>query len=209
MATFVALLRAVNVGGRTLPMADVRRSLETLGLGDVRTYLQSGNVVFEGGHAPAEEYAAAIEVRIERELGPRVAVLVLTGDQMAEVAARNPFVAEPDVEPESLHATFVFTASGEDDFGQAPTEAYSAVYGDAFRKLELPLADGERAAFVGVPPLATPVVYLYLPHGYGRTKLNNAFFERKLGTGATTRNWRTVKAVAEMATGSRGEDAAA
>ena len=55
-----------------------------------------------------------------------------------------------------------------------------------------------KAAFVGIPPLAVPLVYLKLPHGYGRTRLNNAWFERKLGTAATTRNWRTVRALAEM-----------
>ena len=72
------------------------------------------------------------------------------------------------------------------------------MYEAAFRKLELPATEGEEAAFVGVPPLAEPVVYLKLPHGYGRTKLNNAFFERKLGVAATTRNWRTVLALAEL-----------
>ena len=71
----------------------------------------------------------------------------------------------------------------------------------AFHDLELPADEGEEAVFVGVPPLATPVVYLRLPHGYGRTKLNNAYFERKLGTAATTRNWRTVLALAELASG--------
>ena len=75
------------------------------------------------------------------------------------------------------------------------------MYKAAFGKLELPADDGEEAAFVGAPPLATPVIYLKLPHGYGRTKLNNAWFERKLGTAATTRNWRTVLALAEMVGG--------
>jgi uncharacterized protein (DUF1697 family) len=62
----------------------------------------------------------------------------------------------------------------------------------------LPAAPGERAAFVGAPTLAPPVVYLYLPHGYGRSKLSNAYFERRLGRAATTRNWRTVRALVEL-----------
>ena len=74
------------------------------------------------------------------------------------------------------------------------------MYKAAFKNLALPVVDGEEAAFVGAPPLATPVVYLKLPHGYGRTKLNNAWFERKLGTAATTRNWRTVLALTDMVT---------
>lgn len=206
MTTYVALLRAVNVGGRTLPMADVRRSLESLGLRQVRTYRQSANVVFEADAAAAEEdavastarLAAGIEVRIERDLGPRVAVLVLPGEQIAGIVAANPFLFEPGVDEGSLHATFLFTAAVEDEFGEASAAAYSAVYEAAFRGLQLPAAEGERAVFIGSPPLAAPVVYLQLPHGYGRSKLTNAFFERKLGTGATTRNWRTVTALAGL-----------
>ncbi|MBN2203752.1 MAG: DUF1697 domain-containing protein [Thermoleophilia bacterium] len=124
-------MRAANVGGRTLPMADLRRSLEGLGLRHVRTYRQSGNVVFEGygpatekgSVAPAARFAAAIEVRIECDLGPRVAVLVLTGEDMAEAVAANPFLLEPGVDQGSLHATFLFTPSGEDDFGEATAAA--------------------------------------------------------------------------------------
>jgi uncharacterized protein (DUF1697 family) len=205
--SFVALLRAVNVGGTTLRMDDLRALLEGLGLTNVRTYLQSGNAVFDtvDPAEPAQALATAIEVRIQRDVGPRVGVLVLPGETMADVAAENPFLDEGDSgagdgpDPEILHATFLFGPHGEADFGEATDEAYCAVYKATFNKLELPAADGEEAAFVGAPPLATPVVYLKLPHGYGRTKLNNAWFERKLGTAATTRNWRTVLALAELA----------
>ena len=144
-------------------------------------------------------------MRIERDLGPRVGVLVLGAVDMLHVATANPFLggdAGPTGSDEkSLHATFLFGSGGDADFGEASESAYSAVYEAAFGKLELPADEGEEAAFVGVPPLATPVVYLRLPHGYGRTKLNNAYFERKLGSAATTRNWRTVLALAELATG--------
>jgi len=207
--SFVALLRAVNVGGTKLPMADLRALLEGLGLTNVRTYLQSGNAVFDGGDdEPAAAIATAIEVRIERDLGPRVGVLVLPGESMADIAAANPFLsgagataAAPVAAEGILHATFLFGSGGDADFGEASEAAYSAVYEAAFRKLELPAAGGEEAAFVGVPPLAESVVYLKLPHGYGRTKLHNAFFERKLGVAATTRNWRTVQALAEIGAG--------
>jgi uncharacterized protein (DUF1697 family) len=208
MGTYVALLRAVNVGGTALPMAELRTLLGGLGLTNLRTYVQSGNAVFDAGdNEPASALATAIETRIERDLGPRVGVLVLPGEALADVVAANPFTAggeagrsgENAAAEAILHATFLFGPHGEADFGEATEAAYCAVYKAAFTKLELPAADGERAAFVGAPPLATPVVYLELPHGYGRTKLNNALFERKLGTAATTRNWRTVLALAEMA----------
>ena len=132
-------------------------------------------------------------------------MLVLPGESMADVVAANPFTGrrggrsvERAAAETILHATFLFGAHGESDFGEASDQAYCAVYKAAFGKLELPAVEGEEAAFVGAPPLATPVIYLKLPHGYGRTKLNNAWFERKLGTAATTRNWRTVLALAEM-----------
>jgi uncharacterized protein (DUF1697 family) len=204
--SYVALLRAVNVGGTKLPMADLRALLEGLGLTNVRTYLQSGNAVFDGrDDEPAQAIATAIEVRIERDLGPRVGVLVVPGESMTDVVAANPFpggagaAAAPD--KGILHATFLFGSEGEAAFGEASEAAYSAVYEAAFKKLELPAEEGEEAAFVGAPPLAAPVVYLKLPHGYGRTKLNNAWFERKLGTAATTRNWRTVTALVDMVAG--------
>ena len=148
-------------------------------------------------------------MRIERDLGPRVGVLVLPGESMADAVAANPFLARDEaggsggsaVDETILHATFLFGSEGAADFGEASEAAYSAVYEAAFKKLELPADEGEEAAFVGSPPLAAPVVYLKLPHGYGRTKLNNAWFERKLGTAATTRNWRTVMALADLAAG--------
>jgi uncharacterized protein (DUF1697 family) len=205
MSTYVALLRAVNVGGTKLPMADLRALLEGLGLANVRTYLQSGNAVFDArDDEPACALATAIEVRIERDLGPRVGVLVLPGESMADVAAANPFLVETGGDAATngaLHSTFLFGSEGEAAFGEASEAAYSAVYEAAFKKLELPADEGEEAAFVGAPPLAAPVVYLRLPHGYGRTKLSNAWFERKLGTAATTRNWRTVVALADLAVG--------
>jgi len=202
MATYVALLRAVNVGGHApLDMAELRRSLEGLGLRDVMTYLQSGNVVFTADEAPALEHAAAIEVRVERDFGPRVGVRVLSADELARIVAANPFAAEPGGGEKALHATFVLSAASEGDFGAASEAAFGAVYEAAFGRLELPAAEGEEATFVGPPALATPVVYLHLPHGYGRTKLTNAYFERALGAAATTRSWRTVRALADLVAG--------
>jgi len=128
-------------------------------------------------------------------------VRVLRAAEMARVVAANPFAAESGVDEKALHATFILSAASEGDFGPATEEAFAAVYRAGFEKLGLPAAEGERAAFVGTPVLATPVIYLYLPHGYGRTKLNNAYFERALGAAATTRNWRTLRALAGLVAG--------
>jgi uncharacterized protein (DUF1697 family) len=208
----MALLRAVNVSGKNrIPMAELRRVLRGLGLTGVETYLQSGNAVFDaeddGPSAGfAQRLATAIEVRIERDLGPRVGVLVVPADAFARVVGANPFGGAADIDEQWLHATFLLESAAESDFGAASEAAFSAVYDAAFARLSLPAAAGERAAFVGSPVLATPVVYLYLPQGYGRTKLSNSYFERSLGAAATTRNWRTVLALAAMSARGRMPD---
>jgi len=176
MLTFVALLRAVNVSGQSkIPMADLRARLEAAGFGDVRTYVQSGNVVFAAQGDEPSEHAAAIHRLIERQFGHDVGVLVLTAAELAQAAAVNPFLAS-GTDEKALHVTFLFAPAGVDGLGGR----------------ELPAHDGERVQRAG------PVIYLYLPHGYGRTRLNNAYFERALGTSATTRNWRTVLALVAM-----------
>jgi len=183
MTTFVTLLRAVNVSGQNkIPMVELRRTLGGLGLTRVETYVQSGNVVFSAaGDDPAEQ-ATAIHELIEREFGHDVRVLVLTAAELTQVAAGNPFLADR-ADEKFLHATFL----------DVPVPAA------AFGGLDLPAQPGEQAVLAaGDATPAGRVVYLYLPHGYGRTKLNNAYFERALGTPATTRNWRTVLALVEM-----------
>jgi len=177
MTTFVALLRAVNVSGRNrIPMAELRRALGGVGLTGVETYLQSGNAVFDAaGDDPAEQ-AAAIHALIGREFDHDVRVLVLSAAELARVAAEMPFVGAADFDDKWVHAAFLSAPADE----------------AGFAGLTLAAQPGERAQLAG------RVVYLYLPHGYGRTKLNNAYFERALKTSATTRNWRTVLALAHM-----------
>ena len=178
MSRFVALLRGVNVGGRRrLAMADLRAELERLGLTDVTTYLQSGNAVFTSGNETPRVIAVRVEKALAEAVGDQVDVLVLTAEQIGEVASANPFLSREGaekVDPRYLHATFLFDAPA----------------GDRVSTLVPPVELGERVEIVG------RVVYLYLPHGYGRTKVSNAYFERALGVGATTRNWNTVTALA-------------
>jgi uncharacterized protein (DUF1697 family) len=176
--TRVALLRAVNVGGRTVSMAQLRPGLEKIGLYRVRTYVQSGNVVFETEGGDPLDLAATIEGLIAREFGLETKVLVLTSARLTEIVAANPFL-ETGADGKHLHATFLFAPVSETDF----------------LTLRLPAKGGEQA---GLDPSGT-VVYLHLPYGYGRSKLGNAYFERALSTPATTRNWRTVLTLADMA----------
>jgi uncharacterized protein (DUF1697 family) len=175
---YVGLLRAVNVSGQNrVPMADLRAALEGAGLRDVETYVQSGNLVFEAEGDDAAEQAAAVHGVIEGAFGLDVTVLALAATELARVAAENPFLADAD--EKALHVTFL----------ERPVDAA------AFAGLKLPAAPGEAAALAASGRL----VYLHLPHGYGRTKLNNSFFERHLGTKATTRNWNTITKLLELA----------
>lgn len=179
MPVWVGLLRAVNVGGRKLPMASVVSAVEAVGGVDARTYLQSGNVVFSSSRRVADGLSAALS----DVAGFDVPVLLRSAADLAAVVAGQPF----DGPASSWHVTFLSSApssarsSARSSSGAGAGALDPSAYGDD--------------TFV----LAGREVYLRTPGGYGRTKLTNALFERKLGVVATTRNWRTVCALAEMA----------
>ena len=216
MTTFVALLRAVNVGGIKVPMADLRLLLEGLGLRNVRTYLQSGNTVFDveddarsgaaqrTGRPRRRSWPPPSRRGSSRDMGPRVGALVLEAGALAAVAAANPLAgaagAQTGVDPAGLHVTFLFGGTGEADFGPAPMRRSAP---PTRQRTQAHFAGRRRRAGRVRRPAggADTVVYLYLPHGYGRTKLNNSYFERHLGAAATTRNWRTVQALVAMGAG--------
>jgi uncharacterized protein (DUF1697 family) len=160
-------------------MVDLQKSCEGLGLKDVRSYLQSGNVVFCSSRADPRKLAAAFRTRIAQDFGYDVEVLVLPAKELSAVASSNPLWPRLGGEEKLFHGTFLFQPVSE----------------DRFRKLELPIQPGEQAVLAG------RVVLLYCPHGYGRTKLNNSFFEKALGIRATTRNWRTVLALKDLCKG--------
>ncbi|HST49862.1 DUF1697 domain-containing protein [Jatrophihabitans sp.] len=174
MKTYAALLRGVNVGKNKLAMVDFRTVLAELGAGNVRTYLQSGNAVFSHPTPEPAELARAIEEGLAG-LGVTSRVLLRTGQQLAAVLAENPFLAR-ESDPVKLHVTFL---------AERPAP-------DRVPRLQVPA--GETATF----HLTGTEVYLHCPDGYGRTKLSNSFIESRLGIAATTRNWRTVTALAEL-----------
>jgi uncharacterized protein (DUF1697 family) len=178
---YVSLLRAVNVGGRKLPMADLRSLYKHQGHHDVVTYVQSGNVVSRSATRTAAAVARAIGAAIEAELGLEVEVLVRTPAELERVLAANPFLGgrHTNPDPKTLHVTFLAVAP-------AATRV-ADLDGSAFAPDEFRIAGRE--------------IYLSCPHGYGTTKINNAWFERKLAVAATTRNWRTVGKLVELATG--------
>lgn len=174
---WIALLRGVNVGGsKKVPMARLRELLSDLGHDDVRTYVQSGNVVFGAGEASAERIAGEIERAIEGEFGFGVRITMRTHEELAAVVAANPF---PDAvaEPKTLHVLFLAAAVAADR-----------------------LDDVHRAAFEPeLFELRERELYLWLPDGIGRSALAARLTERRLGVEATARNWRTVRTLLELA----------
>jgi uncharacterized protein (DUF1697 family) len=174
--TYVALLRGINLGARNkVSMSDLRALLEALGAEDVSTYVQSGNVVFRSTERPAT-LERSIERRIRKDLGLSVTVLVRRRSQLARVVSANPFATQR-ADPKTLHVTFL---------AEKPEAA-------CVRALDPTHGAPDEFRVVGQN------VYLRCPNGYGRSKLTNAFFEKQLGVAATTRNWKTVTTLAELA----------
>ena len=175
MPTYVVLLRGVNVGrGRAVPMAALRDALGAAGHADVRTYVQSGNVVLRS-RASASAVAASVHDAVADLSGLDVAVVVRTAKELADVAAHNPFL-RPGADPaRQLHVAFL-----ED----RPSPA--AVNG----------LDPHRAAPEELRVRGREV-YLWCPDGFGRSRVMIGV-ERALGTAATVRNWRTVQELCRM-----------
>jgi uncharacterized protein (DUF1697 family) len=172
--TLVALLRGVNVGGRnSVPMAGLRSVLEELGLEDVTTYIQSGNVVFRS-HAPVRSLPATMERAIADAFGVRPTVVLRTPAELGAVVDGNPFPDTARVHVVFLERKPAAGAAGGLDPERSP--------GDAFA------LDGRE-------------LYLHLGNGAGRTKLTGDYLERTLGVRGTQRNWNTVVKLLELASG--------
>lgn len=169
--TYIAILRGINVSGsKKLPMAELREMLSKLGYKDVQTYIQSGNAVFRSEITDQEQLGNQIAAAIKKQYDYDVPVLVKTIAQWKNAMANNPFTEE-DISKQAI--TFLATAPKE-------------------TTIEIDSNDDKFE-------IINSEVYLYCPSGFARTKLNNNFFERKLKTQATTRNWKTIHKLLEMA----------
>ena len=175
--TYAALLRGINVGGHAkVGMDDLRRLFMALGHEAVRTYIQSGNVVFSSSVDEPSRLVDEIEQRIASDLGVIVTVLLRTGGELAQVVADNPFL-DREADLSKLHVTFL-------------AERPSA---ERVARLEPPTGEVDELALAGRE------VYLHCPNGYGRTKVNNTWIEKHLAVAATTRGWKTVVKLNDLA----------
>lgn len=174
--TYVALLRGVNLAGKNrLPMKDLAEMFKEAGCSNVETYIQSGNVVFTASSKLAAGIPALIAAEIAKRFGYRTPVVLRSVEQLREVVQGNPFLKAGAAE-DTLHVSFLADFPNhrgvkELDPNRCPPDAFCVLRRE---------------------------VYLQLPNGAGRTKLNANYFDSKLGTIGTQRNWRTVVKLLEL-----------
>ena len=182
MASHVALLRGINVGGRNkVPMADLREVVTSLGHTGVSTYIQSGNVLFSTTEHDTAKLAAALESAIEDRFGIWSSVVVLSRDELARVLAANPYPDEPN--PRMVHVVFL-NGSPPETLLDRITAAESAV-----------AAKGSRDTV----QLAGQALFLHTPDGYGTSERAQNVLKilappkkSRPGLAATARNWATA-----------------
>jgi len=173
---YVALLRGINVGGKHIvPMKQLAEIFAAAKCDNVRTYIQSGNVVFTAPPKVVKNLPVLLSERIEERFGFSVPVVLRSRKELTAIALSNPFVISRLPQP-TLHVYFL---------ADMPTA-------DAVKAL-----DPQRSA-----PDAFHVsgreIYLHMPNGMGRTKLTSAYFDSRLKTVCTARNWNTVLTLLEM-----------
>jgi len=178
MTKKIALLRGINVGGRRkIIMADLRQLLEKIGFTDVKTYIQSGNIIFTHKEELSNiEIAEKIEKVIAENYEFEVPALVRTAEEWKNAINNSPFYQEDMEDVSQLHLTFL--------------------------KEKPSIENQEKAESYDYPPdkfiIKNKEVYILCLGKYHKTKLSNTFFEKKLKVSTTTRNWKTVLKLLEL-----------
>ena len=177
MYRYIALLRGINVSGKNkIKMAELRQQLSAFKLDNLQTYIQSGNLVFSSPETDSKTLASQIKQNIFDTYGFEVPTHVWRKEEWEEIFSQNPFLPTKAEEIAKLHVTLL---------AEPPSEELTQILSQ-----------------VHFPPdefiIKGKAIYLYCPNGYGRTKLTNTFWERKLKVSATTRNWKTVTKLKEM-----------
>jgi uncharacterized protein (DUF1697 family) len=180
MFTYIALLRGINVSGqKSVKMTALIETFRKLGFNNVKTYLQSGNVIFTSAEQDTSILARKTEQEIKKDFGHDVPVIVLEVNTLKQIIEANPFAKDTSKEISYMHVTFLS----------------SKPHNMANNQIEDKKQGNEEIVFTD------NAIYLYCPHGYGNTKLNNNFLETKLKIIATTRNWKTTNELYRLALG--------
>ena len=177
MSIYVSMLRGINVGGhKQVKMDKLRSSLAALGLEQVKTYIQSGNVVFKSRKTSPLALSRKLEERILQDFGFSVSVISRTSDEIEHAIANNPFLNQPRIDPEKFHVAFL---------SEPPATA-------VLKKLaELTLSPDQSRC-------RGQEVYLYFPNGVSGSSLWKHPLDRVLSVEATMRNWKTVNTLHQM-----------
>ncbi|MFS4494310.1 DUF1697 domain-containing protein [Maribacter sp. 2308TA10-17] len=178
MKTYIALLRGINVSGqKKIKMANLKLMLMKIGLTDVVTYIQSGNMVFKSAGKKSHILEEKIKKGVADSFGFDVTVVVKTKMGLEEILQKNPFTKQEDLEAKRVYYALLKEVPEKDAIGNLKPEDYPS---------ELFLITKE-------------CVYLNCLNGAGKAKLTNNVLERKLGVSATTRNHRTMAKLLELA----------
>jgi uncharacterized protein (DUF1697 family) len=184
MAKYIALIRGINVGGIVLKMEDLKHILEYIGFSGVRTYIQSGNAIFESREVNKRKMEAEIAQEIKNKIDRDIVVIVKTAEEIGRIAESHPLA---DLgEAKNLYVTIL-----SHDPAVPDVEALMETMNDIDRH-----------------ELAHRAIYSYYGQGYGNSKRSNNFIEKMLKVSATTRNWETMKKLAELGMGGEGGDLA-
>jgi uncharacterized protein (DUF1697 family) len=177
LTVYLGLLRAVNVGGQgKVAMADLRRMAQDLGFSDVRTFLQSGNLIFRSDPRPTRELEARLETAARGRLGLTTDFIVRTATEWAAAQARNPFPQEARDDPAHLVTVFL---RGTPSTGSE-------------HRLQAAVRGPERVRVV------ESHAYIVYPNGIARSRLTLPVVEEHLGFRGTGRNWNTVTKLAAL-----------
>lgn len=177
MKKFIALLRGINVSGqKIIKMSELKLLFEEIGFQDVQTYIQSGNVIFSSKEKSGGKLEAKISSGIKNKFGFDVRVIILSPEEIEYTLNNNPFIKKKK-EFERLYVTFLSYAPSKENSQKLNSIDYSPEEYKIDEKL----------------------VYLFLPNGAGNAKLNNNLFEHKLKVSGTTRNWKTITILSELA----------
>ncbi|ANI88556.1 hypothetical protein A9P82_04150 [Arachidicoccus ginsenosidimutans] len=178
METYIAVLRGINVSGKNIVKMDaLRKHFADVGFSNVKTYIQSGNIVFQNKKETTKKLETKIIDLIKKQFSFDIPVLVKEINEWKTIAQKNPFTNDKSKAIEHLHVTFL---SGKPD-----DSAVEKIKENSWQSDEFIVTDN--------------AIYLYCPNGYGNTKLTNTFWENKLKLKATTRNWKTVNELINMA----------
>jgi uncharacterized protein (DUF1697 family) len=168
---YIALLRGINVGGKNkIKMIDLKAMFESLSFKNVKTYIQSGNIIFDYDATDTMKLTNKIQEKISETFGFLVKTIIRSAEDFRNIANNNPFIKEPNIDLDKLYVTLMLEEPEQNTV------------------LILDMKKEENEDFL----IISKEIYLYCPNGYGETKLNNAMFEKKLNVSSTTRNWKTI-----------------